>query len=113
MTNVDQLHNSILDRDYTFSNRQTGKTRILLHQIIGEIQLGISEYILIEVQNFQTISWLKREFRDALIGQWITISRETKDKIELINENNQLVKLCFVSKGQNIWYRDYAYFELD
>ena len=116
MTDIDKLHSSILNWDYTYSHRRTGKTRILLHQIIGEIQVGNTDTILVLIKFQRNIPSLKREFRDCLYGQGITIIAESQNEIKLFNEDGIRKRLKFIQKDNEmdrIGYKNAAEYELD
>lgn len=116
MVNIDRLHRSILNWNDTFSTRRSGKTTILLTQIIAEIQLGISQIVLVSSSNYKSIQFYKESLIKLLEGQPITVLKTTKDEILFLNEENKEVRVRFVvpcDESKLKGYSNHAHYMMD
>lgn len=113
MTNLDLLHKTISENS---TARQSGKTRRLIHTIIGEIQVAVSDTILLQIR-FKDIGWFKKELKDAIEGQGVEIIEECFNEVDFLNQDGRKVVLKFISvscpKEQLVGYKNAAIYELD
>jgi len=121
MTDLKRLHDAILDWEKTFSTRQSGKTRIILHSVIGEIQIGLADHIFLICRLDGHIYSLKKEFLDCLVGQGVSIVTHrfggAYGRYKLRNEDGKMIDLFIVGENSSgitmRGYHNYAVYHLD